>query len=86
MLITEEMGKPLAEARGEVAYSASFVDWFAEEGRRIYGDVINPHMTDKRIFAIKQPVGVVAAITPWNFPLCKSPESLTGTRCWLYDP
>ncbi|MEC9077097.1 MAG: NAD-dependent succinate-semialdehyde dehydrogenase [Pseudomonadota bacterium] len=68
-LITEEMGKPLAEARGEVAYGASFVDWFAEEGRRIYGDVINPHMADKRILAIKQPVGVVAAITPWNFPL-----------------
>lgn len=68
-LITEEMGKPLAEARGEVAYGASFVDWFAEEGRRIYGDVIAPHMTDKRILAIKQPVGVVAAITPWNFPL-----------------
>ena len=69
VLITEEMGKPLAEASGEVAYGASFVDCFAEEGRRIYGDVINPHMTDKRIFAIKQPVGVVAAITPWNFPL-----------------
>ena len=68
-LITEEMGKPLAEARGEVAYGASFIDWFAEEGRRIYGDVIAPHMTDKRILAIKQPVGVVAAITPWNFPL-----------------
>ena len=69
VLITEEMGKPFAEARGEVAYGASFVDWFAEEGRRIYGDVINPHMTDKRILVIKQPVGVVAAITPWNFPL-----------------
>lgn len=68
-LITEEMGKPLAEARSEVAYGASFVDWFAEEGRRIYGDVIAPHMTDKRILVIKQPVGVVAAITPWNFPL-----------------
>lgn len=68
-LITEEMGKPLAESRGEVAYGASFVDWFAEEGRRIYGDVIAPHMADKRILAIKQPVGVVAAITPWNFPL-----------------
>ena len=68
-LITEEMGKPLAEARGEVAYGASFIDWFAEEGRRIYGDVIAPHMTDKRILAIQQPVGVVAAITPWNFPL-----------------
>ncbi len=69
VLITEEMGKPFAEARGEVAYGASFVDWFAEEGRRIYGDVIKPHMTDKRILVIKQPVGVVAAITPWNFPL-----------------
>ena len=68
-LITEEMGKPLAEARGEVAYGASFVDWFAEEGRRTYGDVIPPHMADKRILATKQPVGVVAAITPWNFPL-----------------
>ncbi len=68
-LITEEMGKPLAEARGEVAYGASFVEWFAEEGRRIYGDVIPPHMSDKRVIAIKQPVGVVAAITPWNFPL-----------------
>ena len=68
-LITEEMGKPLAEARGEVGYGASFVDWFAEEGRRIYGDVIAPHMSDKRILAIKQPVGVVVAITPWNFPL-----------------
>ncbi len=68
-LITDEMGKPLAEARGEVAYGASFIDWFAEEGRRIYGDVIAPHMADKRILAIKQPVGVVAAITPWNFPL-----------------
>lgn len=68
-LITEEMGKPLAEARGEVAYGASFVEWFAEEGRRIYGEVIPPHMADKRILAVRQPVGVVAAITPWNFPL-----------------
>ena len=69
LTLTEEMGKPLAEARGEVGYGASFVDWFAEEGRRIYGDVIAPHMSDKRILAIKQPVGVVVAITPWNFPL-----------------
>lgn len=68
-LITAEMGKPLAEARGEVSYGASFVEWFAEEGRRVYGEVIPPHMADKRILAIKQPVGVVAAITPWNFPL-----------------
>lgn len=68
-LITQEMGKPIAEARGEVTYGASFVDWFAEEGRRIYGEVIPPHMADKRVLTIRQPVGVVAAITPWNFPL-----------------
>ena len=68
-LITREMGKPLAEARGEVTYGASFIEWFAEEGRRIYGEVIPPHMADKRVLSIRQPVGVVAAITPWNFPL-----------------
>lgn len=68
-LITQEMGKPLAEARAEVSYGASFVDWFAEEGRRTYGEIIPPHMADKRVLTIKQPVGVVAAITPWNFPL-----------------
>lgn len=68
-LITEEMGKPLTEARAEVTYGASFVDWFAEEGRRVYGQVIPPHMADKRVLTVRQPVGVVAAITPWNFPL-----------------
>ena len=67
-IITAEMGKPLAESRGEIAYGASFIDWFAEEGRRITGDILQPHMTDKRLMVLKQPIGVVAAITPWNFP------------------
>ncbi|MDP2699744.1 NAD-dependent succinate-semialdehyde dehydrogenase [Thalassospira sp.] len=69
LLMTREQGKPLAEAAGEVAYGASFIEWFAEEGKRIYGDVIPSHGADKRIITIKQPIGVVAAITPWNFPM-----------------
>ncbi|WP_089726759.1 succinate-semialdehyde dehydrogenase [Candidatus Thiosymbion oneisti] len=68
-LMTAEQGKPLAEARGEVVYAASFLDWFAEEGRRVYGDVIPAQHTDQRILTLKQPVGVCALITPWNFPL-----------------
>lgn len=67
-IMTAEQGKPLAEARAEVAFGASFVEWFAEEGRRIYGDTIPQHQNDKRLLVIKEPVGVVAAITPWNFP------------------
>ncbi len=67
-LMTREQGKPLAEAAGEVVYGASFVEWFAEEGKRIYGDVIPQTIGSRRILAIKQPVGVCAAITPWNFP------------------
>jgi len=67
-LMTAEQGKPLAEARGEIAYAASFIEWFAEEAKRVYGDVIPPHQRDKRIVVIKQPIGVCAAITPWNFP------------------
>ncbi|MGS1016532.1 NAD-dependent succinate-semialdehyde dehydrogenase [Allosphingosinicella humi] len=67
-LLTEEQGKPLAEARGEIAYAASFLEWFAEEAKRVYGDVIPSHAADKRIVVLKQPIGVVAAITPWNFP------------------
>jgi succinate-semialdehyde dehydrogenase/glutarate-semialdehyde dehydrogenase len=67
-ILTAEMGKPLAEARGEILYGASFVEWFAEEGRRVYGDVIPGHLADKRILVLKQPVGVAASITPWNFP------------------
>ncbi len=68
-LMTLEQGKPLAEAKGEVAYGANFVEWFAEEAKRIYGDTIPAHGADKRIVVIKQPIGVVAAITPWNFPI-----------------
>ncbi|WP_419796555.1 MAG: NAD-dependent succinate-semialdehyde dehydrogenase [Terasakiella sp.] len=68
-LMTHEQGKPLAEARGEVIYGASFVEWFAEEGKRLYGDVIPAHGADKRVVVIKQPIGVIGAITPWNFPL-----------------
>src|SRR3981081_3443696 len=68
-LMTAEQGKPLAESKGEIAYAASFIEWFAEEGKRLYGDVIPGHQADKRILVLRQPVGVVAAITPWNFPL-----------------
>ena len=67
-ILTEEQGKPLAEAKGEIAYAASFIEWFAEEAQRVYGDVIPGHAADKRIIVLKQPIGVVAAITPWNFP------------------
>ena len=68
VILTMEQGKPLAEAKGEIVYGASFIEWFAEEGKRIYGDVIPQHQPDKRIVVIKQPIGVVAAIPPWNFP------------------
>jgi succinate-semialdehyde dehydrogenase / glutarate-semialdehyde dehydrogenase len=68
VLMTLEQGKPLAESRGEIDYAASFIDWFAEEARRTYGDVIPPHQADRRIVVVKEPVGVCAAITPWNFP------------------
>lgn len=67
-LMTLEQGKPLAEAKGEISYAASFIEWFAEEGKRIYGDTIPGHQADKRLLVIKQPIGVTAAITPWNFP------------------
>jgi succinate-semialdehyde dehydrogenase/glutarate-semialdehyde dehydrogenase len=69
VLMTLEQGKPLVEARGEVAYGASFIEWFAEEGKRVYGEVIPAPTGDKRLLVIKQPVGVTAAITPWNFPI-----------------
>ena len=68
LLMTSEQGKPLPEAKGEVAYAASFLEWFAEEGRRAYGDIIPSHMADRRVVVIKEPIGVCAAITPWNFP------------------
>jgi succinate-semialdehyde dehydrogenase/glutarate-semialdehyde dehydrogenase len=67
-LLTREQGKPLREAKGEIAYAASFIEWFAEEAKRTYGDVIPSHAADKRIVVLKQPIGVVGAVTPWNFP------------------
>ena len=85
-IITAEMGKPLKESRGEVAYGASFIQWFAEEAKRIYGDTIPQHQADKRIVVIKQPVGVVGSITPWNFPLAMitrklAPGLAAGCTC-----
>ena len=68
VIMTAEQGKPLAESRGEIAYAASFIEWFAEEGKRVYGDTIPGYAADKRIVVIKEPIGVCAAITPWNFP------------------
>lgn len=68
VLMTAEQGKPLAESRGEIAYAASFLEWFAEEGKRVYGDVIPAPIPDRRILVLRQPIGVCAAITPWNFP------------------
>ena len=68
LILTTEQGKPLAEAKGEIAYGASFVEWFAEEGKRVYGDTIPSPTSDRRLIVLKQPIGVCAAITPWNFP------------------
>ena len=68
IIITAEMGKPLAEAKGEIAYGASFIEFFAEEAKRIYGETIPGYQADKKILVIKQPIGVVTSITPWNFP------------------
>lgn len=68
-LLTAEQGKPLAEARGEVNYAASFIEWFAEEAKRVYGEVIPAPMADRRLLVLKQPIGVTVAITPWNFPI-----------------
>ncbi len=68
LIMTSEQGKPLAEARGEILYAASFIEWFAEEGKRVYGDTIPTHAMDKRIMVTKEPIGVCVAITPWNFP------------------
>ncbi|HEY4210111.1 MAG TPA: NAD-dependent succinate-semialdehyde dehydrogenase [Steroidobacteraceae bacterium] len=67
-LMTAEQGKPLSESRGEIGYAAAFIEWFAEEGKRLYGEIIPPHQADKRLLVLRQPVGVVGAITPWNFP------------------
>ncbi|MGP9818517.1 NAD-dependent succinate-semialdehyde dehydrogenase [Salinarimonas sp. NSM] len=73
-ILTAEQGKPLAEAKGEILYGAAFIEWFAEEGKRVYGDTIPTNDPDRRLFALKQPVGVCAAITPWNFPMAMIPR------------
>ena len=67
-ILTAEQGKPLPEGKGEIAYGASFIEWFGEEAKRVYGETIPGHMADKRITVLRQPIGVVASITPWNFP------------------
>ncbi len=87
-ILTTEMGKPIAEARGEIAYGASFIDWFAEEARRICGDVMESPIPDKRFLTFKQPVGVFGAITPWNFPIAMitrkvAPGIAAGCACVL---
>ncbi|CUX53887.1 MULTISPECIES: NAD-dependent succinate-semialdehyde dehydrogenase [Agrobacterium] len=84
VILTSEMGKPLAEARGEVAYGASYIEWFGEEAKRVYGDTIPGHQADKRLLVIKQPVGVVAAIAPWNFPsamVCRKIAPALASGC-----
>jgi succinate-semialdehyde dehydrogenase/glutarate-semialdehyde dehydrogenase len=81
--MTAEQGKPLAESIGEIAYGASFVEWFAEEAKRVYGDIIPAHQADKRIIVIKQPIGVVASITPWNFPNAMITRKCAPLPPWL---
>ena len=89
-LMTAEQGKPLAEAKGEVAYAASFIEWFAEEAKRVYGDTIPSPWQDRRLVVIKQPIGVCAAITPWNFPAAmiarKAGPALASDVPWLSSP
>jgi succinate-semialdehyde dehydrogenase / glutarate-semialdehyde dehydrogenase len=89
-LLSREQGKPLAEAKGEIGYSASFIEWFAEEGKRAYGEVIPAHAADKRIVTLRQPVGVVGAITPWNFPSAmigrKLGPALAAGCCMVLKP
>lgn len=85
-LITAEQGKPLTEARGEILYGAAFIDWFAEEGRRVYGDVLPSPAEDRRLLVLKQPIGVTAAITPWNFPsamLARKAGAALGAGCTM---
>ncbi|MFM9967000.1 MAG: NADP-dependent succinate-semialdehyde dehydrogenase [Burkholderiales bacterium] len=86
LLLTAEQGKPLAEARGEIAYGASFIEWFGEEGKRIYGDTIPTHQSDKRILVMKEPIGVCAAIAPWNFPnamIARKAGAALGAGCTM---
>ena len=84
--MTDEQGKPLAEAKGEVEYAAAFLDWFAGEAERIYGQTLPPLTADKRILVLQQPVGVTAAITPWNFPAAMMTRKLgSGARRRLHE-
>ena len=86
ILMTVEQGKPLAESRGEIAYGASFIEWFAEEAKRVYGDTIPSQSPDRRIVVIKQPIGVCAAVTPWNFPNAMiTRKAGPGARRRLHD-
>lgn len=89
-LMTAEQGKPLAEARGEIAYGASFIEWFAEEGKRVYGDIVPTFSAGKRVLVMKEPVGVVAAVTPWNFPVAmitrKAAPALAAGCTFLVKP
>ena len=83
-ILTAEQGKPLAEANGEIAYGASFIEFFAEEAKRVYGELIPGHQKDKRIMVLKQPIGVAASITPWNFPnamITRKAGPALDTRC-----
>jgi succinate-semialdehyde dehydrogenase/glutarate-semialdehyde dehydrogenase len=85
IILTAEQGKPLAEAKGEIAYGASFVEFFAEEAKRVYGETIPGHQRDKRITVIKQPIGVAASITPWNFPnamITRKAGPALAAGCW----
>jgi succinate-semialdehyde dehydrogenase/glutarate-semialdehyde dehydrogenase len=89
-LMTQEQGKPFAESRGEIEYAASFLSWFAEEGRRLYGDIIPAHRNDARILVTRNPLGVVGGITPWNFPVAmvtrKTAPALAAGNCMVLKP
>ena len=86
VLMVLEQGKPLAEARAEIAYAASFLEWFGEEAKRVYGDTIQPTLPDRRVLVLKQPVGVGAGITPWNFPAAMiTRKAAPGARRGLHD-
>ena len=85
LILTTEQGKPLAESKGEVGIAAAYVEWFAEEAKRVYGDVIPTTANDRRLVVVKQPVGVCAAITPWNFPCSMiTRKVVAGARCRLH--
>ena len=86
LIMTSEQGKPLAESRGEIAYAAAYVEWFAEEARRVYGDLVPSPWGDKRIVVLKEPVGVCAAITPWNFPAAMITRKVVEVRDHQVEP